>query len=106
MRRALTCGALCLLAAVAIPTGGAVAEEVTFTFEPPEGAFYVFADVSAHGRSWAVAQRLLERRRVITVPGAAFGAGGEGFLRISFAASEEEIVEGVRRIRAELEGRP
>ncbi len=74
------------------------------TFEMPDGAFYFFVDVSAHGDSTALAQRILERRQVITIPGAAFGPGGAGYLRLSFAASEEQIVRGVRAIAAELGG--
>jgi aspartate/methionine/tyrosine aminotransferase len=67
----------------------------------PEGAFYVMADVSAHGDSLAVAERLLEQR-VITVPGAAFGAEGEGFLRVSFCADLHVLAEGVRRMKEAL----
>ena len=40
-----------------------------------------------------MAARILERGRVITIPGVAFGPGGEGFLRVSFAATEEQIAE-------------
>jgi aspartate/methionine/tyrosine aminotransferase len=49
-----------------------------------------------------VARRLLERRRVITIPGDAFGKGGEGYLRFSFAAREGEIVRGLSAVREEL----
>ena len=65
-------------------------------------AFYFFVDVSSHGDSASLARRILERRNVIVVPGTAFGEGGRGYLRISFAADEETIVEGVGRIREEL----
>jgi aspartate/methionine/tyrosine aminotransferase len=71
-------------------------------FEPPDGAFYYFVDVSRFGDSLTVAKRILERRNVVTIPGVAFGPGGEGFLRLSFAASDEQIREGVRRIAEEL----
>jgi aspartate/methionine/tyrosine aminotransferase len=73
-------------------------------FEPPQGAFYFFVDVSRYGSSLAIAQRLLERRKVVTIPGQAFGANGEGYLRISFAASEADIERGVRALGAELAG--
>lgn len=75
-------------------------------FRPPDGAFYVFADVSRFGSSLPLAQRILERRNVITIPGIAFGPRGEGFLRLSYAASAEHIVEGVRRIGEELRAGP
>ncbi len=58
-------------------------------------------DVSAHGDSLAVAERLLEHG-VITVPGAAFGAEGEGYLRVSFCADLPVIAEGVRRMKEAL----
>jgi len=72
----------------------------------PDGAFYFFVDVSRFGDSIALAERVLARRRVITIPGEAFGPGGAGFLRISYAASEEAIREGVRALGEELAGRP
>jgi aspartate/methionine/tyrosine aminotransferase len=68
----------------------------------PEGAFYLMLDVGAHGNSLAVAERLLAHR-VITVPGSAFGAEGEGYLRLSFCADAPALVEGVKRIKAALE---
>jgi aspartate/methionine/tyrosine aminotransferase len=73
-------------------------------FELPEGAFYFFVDVSAHGESVEIARRILQRRQVVTIPGEAFGDGGKGFLRISFAAADENIREGVGRIASELGG--
>lgn len=75
-----------------------------FRFSVPQGAFYFFVEVSAHGPSLPLARRLLERTNVITIPGVAFGPGGEGYLRISYAASEEDIVRGVRAIARELGG--
>ncbi len=61
-------------------------------------------DVSAHGTSAEVAERLLAAR-VITVPGRAFGAESEGYLRVSFCADKPALAEGVRRIAEELKGR-
>jgi len=71
-------------------------------FALPDGAFYFFVDVREHGSSLDLARRILERRRVITIPGEAFGENGGGFLRISFAADEAQIVAGLRRIADEL----
>ena len=68
----------------------------------PDGAFYYFVDVSRHGSSIDLAQRLLERRSVVTIPGEAFGENGAGWLRLSFACTEDGIREGLRRIREEL----
>ncbi len=67
----------------------------------PEGAFYTMLDVSAYGPSMRVAEALLDQC-VITVPGAAFGSEGEGFLRVSFCADHETLSEGVRRIKKGL----
>jgi len=69
----------------------------------PEGAFYAFPDISAFGKSSEeMARLLLEKAGVVTVPGNAFGAAGEGFLRLSFAASETTIETALERMRAFL----
>lgn len=69
----------------------------------PKGAFYAFPNVSSLGRtSEEVAGFLLNDSKVVCVPGTAFGRGGEGHLRISYAASWENLKEGVRRIQEGL----
>jgi aspartate/methionine/tyrosine aminotransferase len=80
---------------------GLLASELNLRAVEPEGAFYAMADVSAHGDSMAVAERLLEHG-VITVPGAAFGAEGEGYLRVSFCADLPVLAEGVKRMKEAL----
>lgn len=66
----------------------------------PKGAFYAFPNISALGRSSSkVAMSLLETSKVVCVPGTAFGPRGEGYLRISYASSLEDLEEGVRRIK-------
>jgi len=68
---------------------------------PCEGGLYVLVDVSSvDGDSLRLARRLLDEGDVVTVPGIAFGAGAEGFLRLSFGGNERDITDGVRRIRA------
>ena len=69
----------------------------------PDGAFYIMVDIREFGSSAAVADALL-KERVITVPGAAFGTAGEGFLRVSFCADHNNLAEGVERISRGLEG--
>ncbi|HEX8128878.1 MAG TPA: aminotransferase class I/II-fold pyridoxal phosphate-dependent enzyme [Pyrinomonadaceae bacterium] len=81
-----------------------IADELNLPVVTPEGAFYLMLDISAHGRSMEVAERLLAAG-VITVPGAAFGAEGEGYLRLSFCADAPTLAEGVRRIKTALEQR-
>ncbi len=70
----------------------------------PQGAFYVFANISAFGlSSQHLAMHLLEKAAVATVPGTAFGPGGEGFLRLCYGStSMEKLEEGIQRIRTGL----
>ena len=66
----------------------------------PKGAFYAFPNISSLGRtSEDVAVYLLRNCKVICVPGTAFGARGEGYLRISYASSMEQLEKGVERIK-------
>lgn len=67
----------------------------------PDGAFYTMVNVSEHGNSLAIAEKLLEHG-VITIPGSAFGNEGEGYLRISFCADEAQLEEGVTRMKRAL----
>lgn len=65
----------------------------------PQGAFYAMVDVSrVSDDSNAVALELLRQQKVATAPGEAFGPGGKGYLRVSFATAEAELAEGLRRI--------
>lgn len=68
------------------------------TFEP-RGAFYAFPQISITGMNEdTFAEKLLQEERVAVVPGSAFGQGGEGFVRCSYATSYEKIEEALRRI--------
>lgn len=68
------------------------------TFEP-RGAFYAFPEISATGMDdETFSQKLLDEERVAVVPGSAFGAGGGGFVRCSYATAYEKIEEALRRI--------
>lgn len=65
----------------------------------PRGAFYAFANISRTGlssREFAV--RLLQETHTVVVPGTGFGQAGEGFIRLSYATSEEKILEGLKRM--------
>jgi len=71
----------------------------------PRGAFYIFPDVSEFlgGKvktTDELSDFLLENYKVLVIPGSGFGA--EGFIRLSFALSEEKIKEGVKRIKEGL----
>lgn len=72
---------------------------------PPEGTFYMWLDcrgITQDSRS--LSHRLLEEALVALTPGVAFGACGEGFLRLSFAMDEKTLEEACNRVRAALGG--
>jgi aspartate aminotransferase len=68
----------------------------------PTGAFYAFPNCTAIGPSRKVAVELLERAGVAALWGSAFGSGGEGYLRISYANSVENIRDALEAIEATL----
>ena len=66
----------------------------------PGGAFYAFPNIEGTGYdSPTLQKKLLEEAGVAVVSGASFGRMGEGYLRFSYAASSEEIVEATKRVR-------
>lgn len=72
----------------------------------PEGAFYVFPSIQSTGMtSEEFCERLLKEKHVAVVPGNAFGASGEGFIRISYCYSIKHITEALKRMREFLEER-
>ena len=65
----------------------------------PYGAFYVFPCIKEFGMtSEEFATRFLMEEKVAVVPGTAFGDNGEGFIRISYAYSLDELKEALRRL--------
>jgi aminotransferase len=67
----------------------------------PEGAFYAFPKIKCSGMDDATfAEKLLEEEKVAVVPGSAFGAGGAGFVRCSYATNYEKIEQALERIEA------
>ncbi len=74
-------------------------EEMGLQCFEPKGAFYIFPNISRLGMtSEAFATRLLEEEKVAVVPGTAFGDCGEGFIRISYAYSLEDLKEAIGRV--------
>lgn len=66
----------------------------------PDGAFYVFPNIRSFGMtSYEFCNRLLEEEHVVCIPGSAFGPAGEGYMRLAYTCSEEELVEGLQRIK-------
>jgi aminotransferase len=71
----------------------------------PRGAFYVFADIRPTGlTSRDFSLRLLEEQKVAVVPGTAFGADGEGFVRCSYATGLDQIKTAMERMKSFVEG--
>jgi aspartate aminotransferase len=68
----------------------------------PRGAFYAFAKVSQFGNSVEVTEKLLRDALVAVTPGSAFGPNGEGYVRLSYATSRQNIEDGIDRIEASL----
>ena len=69
----------------------------------PQGAMYLFIDVSRAGiTSMEFTLRLLEEEHVTVAPGSVFGPAGEGHVRLSLAAREEAIITGIERIAGAL----
>jgi len=65
----------------------------------PKGAFYIFPSIKETGLlSEEFAKRLLWEGKVAVVPGSAFGENGQGFIRLSYATSMENLEEAVKRI--------
>ena len=74
------------------------------TCRDPKGAFYAFPNVSGTGQdAKTVADRLLQESGVAVLSGTAFGEHGEGYLRLSYANSLENIQEAIELMRGKLE---
>lgn len=76
---------------------------IGLTCREPKGAFYAFPCIQSTGlTSDEFCEKLLYAQKVAVVPGTAFGAGGEGFIRASYCYSTEHIKEALARIEAFL----
>ncbi len=70
----------------------------------PEGAFYAFPSIKSTGlTSEEFCEKLIYSKRVAVVPGDAFGACGQGFVRISYCYSTKHITEALERIQRFLQ---
>jgi aminotransferase len=75
--------------------------EIGLECHEPQGAFYAFPSIVSTGlSSEEFAQGLLYEGKVAAVPGSAFGLGGEGFIRCSYASSVSQLSEAIERIGA------
>jgi aspartate/methionine/tyrosine aminotransferase len=74
-----------------------------FSCQKPGGAFYAFPNISqTKVSSWDLAMFLLKEAKVALVPGSAFGIYGEGFIRLSYANSVENIQKALYRIEENI----
>jgi aspartate/methionine/tyrosine aminotransferase len=74
-----------------------------FICQKPQGAFYAFPNIKGTGmKSGELANLLLEKAGVALLPGSSFGEYGEGYLRLSYANSIENIRKGIQQIQAVL----
>ena len=80
-------------------TGDALSGLNGVRYTAPDGAFYAFVGVEGLTDSLALAKRLVTDHHVAVAPGMAFGAAGEGYLRICFAQSAERIERAMGRLR-------
>jgi aminotransferase len=82
----------------------AILDELGLKYIRPEGAFYCL--VRLHGAhasdSMRLTMALLERENVVVIPGSAFGPASEGFVRITFTPSPNEMRTGLTRLAAIL----
>lgn len=77
--------------------------ELGLSCHMPQGAFYAFPSIRTTGQtSMDFAQNLLKQQKVALVPGVAFGASCEGFVRISYASSYDNLKEAIVRIKKYL----
>jgi len=70
----------------------------SITCEVPKGAFYAFFRMDLGFKSMDLAEMLLYKAHVALTPGSAFGSAGDGYMRMSYAASREDLIEGAKRI--------
>ena len=79
--------------------------ELGYQIIKPDGAFYIFAKIPAgyNQDSFAFLQDFAEKKAVAFIPGSAFGQYGEGYIRLSYAASMETIKEALKRLKEYME---
>ena len=76
------------------------------TYRRPKGAFYIFANIKQTGMNdFDFCLDLLHKTGVVLVPGSGFGDAGTGYVRISYTVADDEIYEGMARLKKYLEER-
>ncbi len=81
-------------------------DKIGVKYGPARGAFYVYAQITSTGmKAIDFCQKLLEEEKVLVFPGTAFGAEGEGFIRISLLAANDKVEEGMARMGKFIQSR-
>ncbi len=85
-----------------------VKEVPGFSCKVPKGAFYLFVNVKPilaklGIKASELADKIMREAHVVILPGTAFGAYGEGYIRFSYVSSEKDIMEGMRRMKEYIE---
>ncbi len=77
-------------------------QKAGFSMANPDGAFYLFAKIPEKfsSDSWKFVKDLAKNARVALIPGISFGPGGEGYVRLSYAASMDKLSKAVKRIQS------
>ena len=71
-----------------------------FKCNRPDGAFYVFVDISEQNADdWAFTKFMIEHVKVTCIPGSSFGEVGKGYIRFSYATSMEVLEEGIKKMK-------
>ncbi|EKK20547.1 aminotransferase class I/II-fold pyridoxal phosphate-dependent enzyme [Fructilactobacillus florum] len=80
--------------------------DLGFANQLPQGAFYLFAKIPQqfNQNSYEFCLEVARKARVGLIPGSSFGAGGEGYVRISYATSQAKLEEAVARLKAYVNG--
>jgi len=68
----------------------------------PGGAFYIFPDVSRYGGGDLFTERLPKEALIAATPGSAFGPGGEDYVRLSYATSQNRILQALEMIERNI----
>jgi len=77
-------------------------EEIGYSVYGGSDAPYVFVKLPEGKSSWDTFSEILEKAQVVTIPGAGFGPGGEGYLRLSAFAPREVVVEACERLKKQM----
>lgn len=79
-------------------------DEMGIPYGVPQGGQFLFADVSVTGmRDVELAYKFLRDQQVLTIPGSCFGSPNEDYIRIAFLTTEENLREGMRRIKCVID---